>query len=334
MLKGEGGKQTNFKESVLMLIKRNLSVCLLAITFVVFLMLLISFLPQAFTRGQTYTAIVRQVGFLGCVALGLTLLVAAGEIDLSTGSVLLFSSYLFAVVFKSGGNPWLAMLIALSTGAALGFLNGIITTRFKLPSLLVTLGAMFVWRGAALVLSKGYTIHVREIRNTLFYSVFGGDVFGVPVQFIWSLIFFTIFYLILNYHKFGNWITCTGDNLEAARNMGIPVDRTKIICFTLVGLVSAFSGIMQVAYTSVFTSFMGGGETYLFPILTAVFMGGTPITGGAGSLTGTFISTFILSFLASGLISLGITGFATRIAYGSILIAILILNARALKRKF
>ena len=303
---------------------------MLFLTLIILLLLLAYTVPQAYTKPDYYTVLLRQVGFYGTIGFALTLLVAAGETDLSFGSIIAFALYLFAVVFKSGGNPWLAMLIALLTGTVLGFLNGIITTRFKLPSLLVTLGAMFVWRGAALVLSKGYTIHVREIRNTLFYSVFGGDVFGVPVQFIWSLIFFTIFYLILNYHKFGNWITCTGDNLEAARNMGIPVDRTKIICFTLVGLVSAFSGIMQVAYTSVFTSFMGGGETYLFPILTAVFMGGTPITGGAGSLTGTLIATFIINVMISGLIALGFTGFHTTLMLGLLLVTVLVINYKLL----
>jgi simple sugar transport system permease protein len=92
--------------------------------------------------------------------------------------------------------------------------------------------------------------------------------------------------------------------------------------------MSTFSGIMTVVYTSVFTSFMGMGETFLFPILTAVFMGGTPITGGSGSITGSLIATIILSFLASGLISIGITGFATRIAYGTILVLVLVLNAK------
>ena len=299
---------------------------MLFLTLIILLLILTYTIPQAYTKIDYYTVLLRTVGFYSIIGFSLTLLVAAGETDLSFGSVIAFTLYLFAEVFKFSGNAWLAMLIALFTGAALGLLNGIITTRFKLPSLLVTLGTMLAWRGAVFLLTQGYDIQLREIRNTLFYAFFGGDVFGIPVQFIWSCILFVIFYLILNYHKLGNWITCTGDNQEAARNMGIPVNETKIICFTLVGLVSAFSGILVVTNIGYYFPLIGSEDVYLFPILTAVFMGGTPVTGGAGSLTGTLISTFMINVILSSLIALGFTGFYTSLMLGLIFVIILAIN--------
>jgi simple sugar transport system permease protein len=314
-------------------VQRNRFQITLFVSFIIFLLFLIYKVPEAYLKADYYIILLRTFSIYSIIAFALTILVAAGEMDISFGSTLALATYVFTQIFKNTGNAFLGMVVALIIGGLLGFLNGVITTQFKLPSLLVTLGTMLAWRGLVYFLTQGYDIPIPEISHTVFYNIFGGDVMGVPVQIVWAIIFFAFFYILLNHHKFGNHVRCTGDNIDAARNMGINTIMTKIICFTFVGLMSTFSGIMTITNIKYYFPLIGSEDVYLFPILTAVFMGGTPITGGSGSITGSLIATIIINVAISGIIALGFSGFYTTTVLGFFLIIVLALNYKLKYRR-
>jgi simple sugar transport system permease protein len=139
---------------------------------------------------------------------------------------------------------------------------------------------------------------------------------------IWGMLFAVIATLLFNYHKFGSHICCIGDNPESAREMGIHVNRTKIYAFALVGLASAFAGVLSTLINTTFWPTTGDG--YLLPVLAAVFVGGTPTWGGVGTVPGAVIGAFIVGFIETGVIAAGLTGYYTRFFYGLIIILSLI----------
>jgi len=302
--------------------KQQLSILLVYIGMILVFMFVA---PRAFLHRRIYFAILRAIPELGVMCGAMTLLITSGEIDLSVGSVLAFSSGIFALLFRSTGSLFVAVPAALAVGALAGLANSIVTLKFRIPSLIVTLGAMIAWRGAVNVLTSGYGMFV-PVSGTIFHSVLVGEVWGgLPVQMFWFIAIMLLFWSILNRHKFGNWISVTGDNIRAAQAMGINTDRVKSITFVVSGLTASFAGIIQT--TRVLYFFPTQGELALFDVIAAVAIGGTAFAGGAGTILGTFIGAFIIGTLDSGLIAAGASGFHIGLAIGLVMILAIIVNS-------
>ena len=217
------------------------------------------------------------------IALGLTLVATAGEMDLSFPSVVAFASYVFAFLFQQYDMTWLALIAALATGTAMGFVNGLVVTKLGIPSMIATLAMMFLWGGLLTVVSNGLTVAIPDIDGTLLQTIMVGRVGGiVPMQMIWAIAISIFVWQLLNRHRFGENILFIGDSIKVAKVVGIQIDREKIKLFTLMGFLSALAGVFLTVETT--TYFNQQGQGYLLTVIAAVFIGGTSIFGGRAPL--------------------------------------------------
>jgi simple sugar transport system permease protein len=313
--------------------------------FGVFLLLWLTFIisaPDTFLSPRIYTAFMTSTPFFAIMAIPLTVIVIAKEMDLSFPSTMAMGMVAFSFIYNEtafiGSSTFstttrvgLAILAALITGAIIGWLNGIIVVRVGIPSLVVTIGTQFFWRGAVLVLTSGANFPLEYIKKTFFYPLLVGKIGGfLPMQMIWLVIVTVAVWVLLNRHKFGAHIYLTGDNINSAELMGINTGRTRIQAFMLVGLVAAFAGIINSFFIAYFWPNMGSG--YLLNTLASVFLGGTSVFGGTGTILGTFLGTFIIGSIDAATVAVGLTGFLTQLIYGFIIVLSVIMHSYLRKR--
>jgi simple sugar transport system permease protein len=229
------------------------------------------------------------------------------------------------------GSVGLAFLGALITGLFIGWLNGIIVVKFGIPSLVATIGTQFFWRGAVLVLGQGKSGSLVYTKASLVHPVLVGKLFGiVPMQMIWLIVIAAATWVLLNRHKFGAHIYLIGDNVNSAELMGINTGRTRILAFMLVGIVSAFAGVVASLHVTYFWPSLGDGQ--LLRTLASVFLGGTSVFGGVGTIFGTFLGAFIIGSIEAGTVAIGLTGFWTQLIYGFIIVLSVIMHTYVRRR--
>jgi simple sugar transport system permease protein len=237
----------------------------------------------------------------GIIALGVGLLMIAGEFDLSVGSVLAFSALVFTWTNELSLNPFVGLLITLAAGVLTGLTNGLITVKGKIVSFITTLGAMMFWRGLTLMLSRGEMQAIHLESYPLFLQLFTGEWFGFfPAQFFWFLLLAIILTLLLHFRRFGNWIFSTGDNALAARSMAINTDMVKITCFIIVGVLTAFAAVLQTTRLSAFSSRVGTG--WELSAIAAAVVGGTSLRGGIGNMIGIFLGALVIIVIENALV--------------------------------
>jgi simple sugar transport system permease protein len=287
--------------------------------------------PQTFLSPQIYLAFMSTIPFFAITAMPLTLAVISGEMDLSFPSVMAIGTVAFIFAWQAIGNIWLALAAGLAMGFAAGLLNGLIVVYIGIPSLVVTIGTQFLWRGAVLLLVGGKGTTLVETRDTFLYSALVGKIGGyLPLQMVWLVIIAICAWVLLNRHKFGAHIYLIGDNEKTSRLMGVNVKRTRILVFCLVGVAAAFAGILASLQVSFFWPSLGDG--YLLHTLASVFLGGTSVFGGTGTIFGTFIGSFIIGAIEAAIVAIGWTGFTTKFIYGLIIIASVSMHAILRKR--
>jgi len=278
-----------------------------------------------FASGDVIAIMAISTSELGIVSLGVALLMICGEFDLSIGSVSALGALIVATLYQMGLNPFLATAIAVGGGMAAGAVNGLVTVEFGIPSFIVTLGALMAWRGFATLVTGGLTIIFRvEETHPAFFSFLQGDVGVVSAPLIWFVVMAIMLVLLLNFHRFGNHVFATGGNKEAARAMGINTNRTKLICFMIVGSLAAFSGVMQVARSRGFQALQGTGMELI--AIAAVVVGGTSLFGGVGSIVGAALGVLIITFLEFGLIFAKAPGFWYKLILGVVIVAVVTIN--------
>ncbi len=311
----------------------------------VFLVLWIIFIisaPRTFTSPLIYTAFMTSTPFFAIMAIPLTVVVVAKEMDLSFPSTMAMGMVSFSFVYNQmafiGSDTLsitlrvgLAILAALLTGAFIGWLNGIIVVKVGIPSLVVTLGTQFFWRGAVLVLTNGQNFPLEYIKKTFFYPLFVAKIGNfLPMQMVWLVIVTIVVWVLLNRHRFGAHVYLTGDNINSAELMGVNTGRTRIQAFMLVGIGAAFAGIINSFYIFYFWPNMGSG--YLLNTLASVFLGGTSVFGGTGTILGTFLGAFIIGSIDAATVAVGLTGFLTQLIYGFIIVISVIMHSYLRKR--
>jgi simple sugar transport system permease protein len=311
----------------------------------VFLALWLTFIisaPSTFLSPRIYTAFMTSTPFFAIMAIPLTVVVIAKEIDLSFPSIMAMGMVSFSFVYNQTDfigsttastttRVGLAIIAGLITGAIVGWLNGIIVVKFGIPSLVVTIGTQFFWRGAVLVLTNGQNFPLEYIKQTFFYPLLTKPLWGfLPMQMVWLVIVTIIVWVLLNRHKFGAHVYLTGDNIDSAELMGVNTGKTRIQAFMLVGLLSAFAGIVNSFYIFYFWPNMGSG--YLLNTLASVFLGGTSVFGGTGTILGTFLGAFIIGSIDAATVAVGLTGFLTQLIYGFIIVISVIMHAYLRKR--
>jgi simple sugar transport system permease protein len=280
--------------------------------------------PQTFLGYRIYMTFLANVPPPMILALGLTFVVVAGEMDLSFPSIVAFASYVFAILFKNYELTWLAFAAALAVGVILGFINGLIVTQLGIPSMITTLATLFLYGGLVTIVSGGLTVAIPSVTDTGIHAFFAGRIGVLPVQALWAVGVAVALWFILNRHRFGENVLFIGDNARVAHVVGIRVDREKVKIFTLMGLLSAFAGVLLTLETTTYFSSQGMG--YLLIVVASVFIGGTSIFGGAGTIVGTVIGALIVAIIEAGLVASGVQGFWTRLLIGVVFLVSVTLN--------
>lgn len=281
--------------------------------------LFICLAPATFLSSRIYIAYMSTIPFTAMMALGMTFVIISGEIDMSFPSVMATGGFVFAAIFSWTGSPPLSLAAALFTGFLAGLANGLIVVAIGVPSIIATIGTQFFWRGAVVLVSGGLAKSLGDLRGSLLHTVLTGRVAEVvPAQFIWMGLIAGILWLILNWHPFGDNLRFIGDNREAATAMGIRVRRTKILVFSLMGGISSLTGVFVCLEMA--SWWPTQGEGYMLLVFASVFIGGTSVFGGSGTVYGTLIGAIIIGVIEAGIISSGISGLWTRMVYGIVVI--------------
>jgi simple sugar transport system permease protein len=288
-----------------------------------------AFNPQFISAGNIGNTLTFTVE-LGLIALPMTLLMTAGEFDLSVGSVFGFSAVVMWTLFNTGALPLeLAFLATLAAAALIGFVNGWFVTKLKIPSFLVTLGMLLVVRGTALFITDGFPQRTWSAAGQPLAQVLVGDFYIGPLRVYMSLFWFAAVALVLGYiltrTKAGNWIQASGGNPNAARARGVNVERTKIALFMLTSMLSALAGVISSIRTSAANPNSGTG--YELEVIAMVVIGGTALMGGRGTIVGTVLGVFILRVMRNGIVLIGVPGLAYNIFIGAIILGMMALHS-------
>ncbi len=302
------------------------------IVFVLLLALFMNRAPEVFLAPYIYTTFLSTLPPLILLATGLTFVIGAGEIDLCFPSIIAFSGFVFAVLFKEYELGWIAVVAGLASGVLVGFINGLLIAKVGIPSFMTTLATQFFWAGMATVLSGGKSYALRGAEESSVWQWIVGRPFAsvtsvpwlqeVSIQALWTAIIVAFLWLILNRHRFGEHTLFIGDSNDVSRVVGIDVDREKIKIFTLMGFLAACAAIILTLENKNF--FGNQGQGYLLTAIASVLIGGTSIFGGRATILGTVFGCLIIGMIEAGLVAAGLTGAWVRTVQGLIfLIAII-----------
>jgi inositol transport system permease protein len=292
---------------------------------VLFLLLLVVFFQlqnERFLSIRNILNILSDVSIYGILSVGMTFVILTSGIDLSIGSLLAFASMCGAVTVKSWptisatGLTWLiAPIIALTIGAAAGYLHGKAITKLRVPAFIVTLGGMTLWRGATLMLSNGSPISGFDTS----YRWWGrGDILGFPFLVLISAVVAGIGCVVLRYTRFGRHVYAVGDNPEAARLSGLNVDGVLIRVYAIMGCLAGLAGFILSARLS--SAEAVAGEGYELRVIASVVIGGTSLFGGLGGIAGTIVGTLLIGVLLNGLVIMNVSAYSQQVIIGIIIV--------------
>jgi simple sugar transport system permease protein len=266
---------------------------------------------------------------LGFMALGMTLLMTAGEFDLSVGSVFGFSAVVMWTFYNQKIAPFgVSFLIAMAIAVLIGFVNGWFVNILKIPSFLVTLGMMLVVRGSALYITAGFPQAVWQANNPMANVLGGAFSIGdlrIQASVLWFVCIMIILHYVLTRARVGNWIQAAGGNPVAAQARGVRVVRTKTMLFVLTSVLSAFAGIAS--SIRVQTANPNSGTGYELEVIAMVVIGGTALTGGRGTIIGTVLGILILRSMRNGIVMIGVPGLAYNIFIGAIILGMMAVHS-------
>lgn len=287
-----------------------------------FILLLGAFMisgPRSFLSWPIYESFLSTIPLYGIMALGLTLVVAAGEMDLCFPSTVAMAGFGFAVVSLATGQAWLGVIAAVGIGVGIGALNGILSAYVGVPSIIATIGTQFFWRGVVMLLSQGLALSLAELKSGPVHAVLVGRLNDfLPMQAVWMLALAAALWVVFNRFPAGDAISFTGENAEIASRLGIDVRLTKLGVHTLMGGCAGFAG--AVGCLEMGSWWPTQGEGYMLLVFAAVFIGGTSVFGGSARIYGTVIGAAIVGMIEAGIISAGLSGFWTRAVHGVIIV--------------
>lgn len=297
--------------------KSNLSGTIIAILLA---SLALAIYSPYFLEASNFINISNQIAVNIIIAIGMTILVTSGGIDLSVGSNVALTGVLIALYFRSapnGGNPIVGILIGISCGIVLGLINGAIVSLLKAPPFIATLGTMSVFRGFALILSGGRPLMGI---NEEFVGYFCGFIGTIPIQFVIALIIVFIGYVILNYTKIGRYAQSIGGNEKAVKISGLPIIRIKLLLYVITGALTSIAAMVLTCMMEVAEP--TAGVLYEMDAIAIVVMGGTLMEGGKGSIIGTLLGAVLLGIVRNGLNIIGVSA-----NYQQLFIGLIIMTA-------
>ncbi len=281
---------------------------------------------DAFLSSRNLLNVGRQISLLGIMAVGMTFVLIAAEVDLSVGSTYALSGLMTGILIVQQWALLPAILVGLALGGLVGFLNGVLSTYGKLPSFITTLGMMSIVRGVALLITNGEPVTVNASSgangDTLsqFFWIGQGSLFGqIPMQLVFFIVIAFLGWIVLSFTTFGFRVYAVGGGLKAARVSGIKVFSVKIWAFIIMGVLSGLAGILSLAFLP---SGQAGrtGVGLELDVIAATIVGGASLSGGEGTMLGTILGVLIIGVLRNGLILLGISPFWQTTIIGLVII--------------
>ncbi len=282
----------------------------------------LSLATEVFFTADNLLTVARQFSVIGIIAVGMTFVIVAGEIDLSVGSVLALSGCLVAQQVVEHSWPLAAAIpVGLAVGAAAGWVNGWLTILLRVPSFIITLGMMSVLRGLTFVLTQAFPIAGLPEE---FRFLGHGTLLGVSVPVITMGLVALGGGLILSSTRLGRSVYATGGNLEAARLSGINTNAVRVFAFTLLGALAALAGVLNAAWVTVAQPVAGLG--YELDVIAAVIIGGASFSGGKGTVLGTMLGATLMGILRNGLVLLSVDVYWQQVAIGSVIVMAVFLD--------
>ncbi len=272
----------------------------------------------------------KAIPVLGVIALGVGVLMIAGEFDLSVGATYTFTGIVMAkLVADNSITPFIAGPIALLVGALIGLLNGFVTIRFGIPSFIATLGSMLFWQGMTL-LYHGATSQRFEA-GPAFTKMMAGSIGPFEAAFLWFLALTIAFWAILHHHKLGNHFFAVGGNKQAATAIGINPTRVKMIAFGMAGFCAAMSGILAASRVGAIQPGQGAGLE--LRAIAACVIGGLALSGGRGTILGVFLGSALIYTIEDILLLVRAPGFYLDIFVGLLIVGAAIFNEMVRQRR-
>ncbi len=282
------------------------------------LLVIFSIASPWFLSVGNFLNIGRQTALVSIIAIGMTFVIVARQIDLSVASALALSGMCAALAMAHIGNHWLIGAVAgLAAGALVGLVNGVLTTMLGIPSFLVTLGSLSAARGAAMLLTNTKPV---IITNESYFAVFGeGSLLGIPAPIAWTLLAATIGVVLLHFSVYGRRIYAAGGNPTAALYSGINIKRVTTLAFVLTGMLAGLAALVLSARSHAARPDVVQGME--LDVIASVILGGCSLFGGRGFILGTLLGSLIIGTLNNGLVLLGVSSSLQLVIKGAIIVA-------------
>ncbi len=277
---------------------------LIAISALLILYTFFAVFSKSFRSVDTLVSIFDASYYIGFMAIGVTFVIITGGIDLSIGTVMMCTAIIGGTLYNKVGIPLpLALVIMILSGTFFGLINGLMVTRMKLPAFIATLGTMMISRGLSSIISnvQSTTFPLRSSPDGWYKNIFRVEIAGkvFPIGIFVLVLFSVLAAVILNKTKIGRYIFAIGSNKEATRLSGVNVNLWETLAYVISG---TFAGIAGIAYAATYTTLLPGiGNGFELDAIAGVVVGGTSMSGGIGSILGTFIGVFLMSVLKVGL---------------------------------
>ncbi|MCD8139183.1 MAG: ABC transporter permease [Planctomycetaceae bacterium] len=302
-----------------------------AIVYLAFVLTVILFsivLGPKFLSLNNVLNITRQTAMISIMAVGMTFVIGAAQIDLSIGSITAFSALLAAMLINATGSIAVGVVGGVGFGAVVGAVNGYLVTWAGIPAFLVTLGTMSIVRGGAMWITNMAAV---PIQNKTFNFYFGtGDLFRIPILLYWTVLFAVLGYFLLNHLPFGRKVLATGGNVTAARFTGINTDAIKVKVMLMCGALAGMAGVLYAGRMQAGRYTYGTGDE--MSVIAAVILGGTSMAGGNGTIVGSIMGLLLMGVINNGLVLGGLSVAQQSIVRGAIIIIATAIGSRSNQR--
>ena len=272
----------------------------------VILIVLLAFrVPETFLTAQNFINVSRQASYVGIMAVGMVFVIAMGDIDLSVGSIWMLSSVMMAIALRDNYPIWIAVAICMLVATLCGLLNGSLSVALGIPTIIVTLGTLSLYRGLGLVVTNATPVSGYNL-DTWFFKWIGGrdPIFGVWISVWVMLVVGIVGWILFNRTPFGRRVQAIGSNRQAALFSGIRISRTRIMVMTLMGFIVGVAAVVALAFNRNGSPTVGVGTE--LGVIAATIIGGTALSGGSGSVLGAILGALIIALIQNGLALLAV----------------------------
>ena len=303
------------------IVKNNVGI----LSVLVLLCVIVSIATSKFLKPNNLISVLRQISINAYIALGMTLIIILGHIDLSVGAIVAMSGTLTVGFIVTQGLPIpVAILLGILLGMVAGLISGMIVTYFRVPAFIITMAMMNVCSGVAYVYSGG---QATRINNDFFSAIGTGYLFNtIPLPVVYMIILIIVISFLVGKTKFGTYIYAIGGNREAARLSGVPIKKVEIAVFTISGVLSAFAGL--VLCSRMYSGQPSVGNGYELDAIAACVLGGTSMSGGKGRISGTIFGAMVIGIISNGLNLIGVSSYWQLIVKGLIIACAVLLDSQ------